>query len=175
MTATAILVPLGTRVPQVSPDAFVAPGVVLVGDVHIEAGASIWYGAVLRGDDISIRVGQRANVQDGAVIHGDAGFDVDIGDEVTIGHRAVVHGGRIGAGALVGMSATVLDGAVIGDGAMVGAGALVTARSQVEAGSLWLGAPAKPVRVLRESEREGIRAGVQLYADKAFRMLDAAR
>lgn len=135
-------------VPQVAEGVTIAEGAVLVGDVHLAADASVWFGCVLRADLSSIRIGARSNVQDGTVIHlGDHDPTV-VGEDVVIGHRAVLHGCTIGDACLIGIQATVLDGAVIGAGSIVGAGAVVTAAMQVPPRSVVLGTPAKVVKTL---------------------------
>jgi carbonic anhydrase/acetyltransferase-like protein (isoleucine patch superfamily) len=134
--------------PRISPDAFVAPGAVVVGDVSLAPGASVWYAAVLRGDVASISVGRNSNVQDGCVVHVDHDQPTVIGDHVTIGHSAVVHAAVIEDEVLVGMNATVLSGAVVGRGSIVGAGALVTEGARIPPGSLVLGVPGRVVRQL---------------------------
>lgn len=130
--------------PEVHPDAFVAPGVVLAGNVHVAAGASIWFGCVLRAEVGSIRIGVESNVQDGSVVHADPDFDVVVGDRVTVGHRVVLHGCQVHDDALVGMGAIVLNGASIGVAALVGAGAVVTEGTDVARDTVVLGAPARP-------------------------------
>jgi carbonic anhydrase/acetyltransferase-like protein (isoleucine patch superfamily) len=132
--------------PQVDPDAWVAPSAVLIGDVHLAAGASLWPTAVARGDVCSIHVGVGSNVQDGAVLHGDPGQPVRIGADVTIGHRAVIHGATLEDGCLIGIGAIVLNGVTVGAGALVAAGAVVT--RDVPAGTLVMGAPAQARRQL---------------------------
>ena len=164
----ALLVPFGDKVPQIAADAYVAPNATLIGDVTIEAEASVWFGAVLRGDDEAIRIGPRSNVQDNAVIHADFGLPTIVGADVTIGHGAIVHGARIGDGALIGMGATVLNGARIGAEAIVGANALVSEGKDFAARTLILGVPAK---VARELDEEGARAG----RDGAARYVERAR
>ena len=153
--------------PRVDPTTFVAPSAVLIGDVEIGPSASIWYGAVLRGDDCAIRIAADANVQDCTIIHGDFGNDVHVGAGATIGHRAILHGCRIGAGALVGMAAVVLDGALVDKEAMVGAGAVVAAGKQVKPRTLWLGCPAREIRALTDADLASMRDGTALYKDKA--------
>ena len=140
--------------PRVHPNAWVAPGAVIVGDVTIGEDSSIWYGCVLRGDVESIRIGARSNVQDGSVLHVTKDrFSCVVGDEVTIGHRAVVHGCTVGDGALIGIGAIVLDGASVGDGALVAAGSVVTPGATIGPGMLAMGTPAREVRPLRDDER----------------------
>lgn len=133
------------KAPRVHPTAFLAPGAFVVGEVEVGEGASIWFGAVVRGDLERVVVGPGSNVQDGAVLHADPGFPCLLEARVTVGHRAVVHGAVVGEGALVGMGAVVLNGARIGKGAVVGAGAVVTAGMEVPEGMLALGVPARVV------------------------------
>jgi carbonic anhydrase/acetyltransferase-like protein (isoleucine patch superfamily) len=133
--------------PEIGDNTFLAETAVVVGDVVIGKDCSIWYGAVLRGDVNSIRLGDRVNVQDGAVIHTLYEKSVSIlGDDVSVGHNAVIHGAKIENGALIGMGAIVLDHAVVGEGAIVAAGALVLGGTQVEPGSIYAGVPAKFVK-----------------------------
>jgi carbonic anhydrase/acetyltransferase-like protein (isoleucine patch superfamily) len=142
------------KVPTVPVANFVAEGAVLVGDVRLAEGASIWYGCVLRADLTYITVGARTNVQDGTVVHlGDVTPTV-IGADVTVGHRAVLHGCTIGDACLIGMQATVLDGAVVGYGSIVGAGSVVTAGTVIPPRSLVLGLPGKVVRTFPEGSEE---------------------
>lgn len=134
------------KTPAVHPTAFIAPGAYVVGAVEVGEGASIWFGAVVRGDLERVVVGPGTNVQDGAVLHADPGFPCLLGPEVTVGHRAVVHGAVVEEGALVGMGAVVLNGARIGKNAVVGAGAVVPPGMEVPEGRLALGVPARVVR-----------------------------
>jgi carbonic anhydrase/acetyltransferase-like protein (isoleucine patch superfamily) len=136
--------------PDVSKAAFIAPNATLIGDLTIGTGASIWYGAVVRADVERIIIGDRSNVQDGAILHGDPGKVTVLEADVTIGHRAVIHGAYIKSGCLIGIGATILDGVVIGSGSIVGAGAVVT--KSVPPRSLVVGIPGKVVRQLSESE-----------------------
>ena len=131
------------RSPRIHPTAFVAPTATLIGDVTIEAGASVWFGAVLRADDAPIVVREGANVQDGAVLHVPPGVPVDVGPGATIAHMCLIHGANIGAEALIGNQATVLDGAVIGARSLVAAGSLVLGGTQIPEGMLVTGSPAK--------------------------------
>jgi carbonic anhydrase/acetyltransferase-like protein (isoleucine patch superfamily) len=154
--------------PTISESAWLAPGCVVIGDVEIGDDASIWYGVVLRGDVHQIRIGARANVQDGSVVHVTAGrFATIIGEEVTVGHRAVVHGCRVGDGALIGIGAIVLDGASVGAGALVAAGAVVPPGGEIPEGVLAVGAPARVVRPLRAEERRLQRERALAYVETA--------
>ena len=132
--------------PTIDPEAWVAESAGVVGDVRLEAGASLWPTAVARGDVCPVLVGRDSNVQDGAVLHGDPGQPVRIGAEVTIGHRAVVHGATLEDGCLVGIGAIVLNGVTVGAGALVAAGSVVT--RDVPPGALVMGAPAQVKRQL---------------------------
>lgn len=134
------------KAPTVHPTAFLAPGAYVVGAVEVGEGASVWFGAVVRGDLERVVIGPGSNVQDGAVLHADPGFPCLLGAHVTVGHRAVVHGAVVEEGALVGMGAVVLNGARIGKNAVVGAGAVVPAGMEVPEGMLALGVPARVVR-----------------------------
>jgi carbonic anhydrase/acetyltransferase-like protein (isoleucine patch superfamily) len=157
---------LGERVPRIAPDVFIAENAVVVGDVEIREGASVWYGAVLRGDVGSIRIGARTNVQDLAIIHMTGGLsNSEIAEDVTIGHGAILHGGKIGRGALIGMGSVVLDNADIGEEAIVAAGSVVPPNMKVPPRVLVRGIPAKVVRELTEEERrEGVR-GALVYGE----------
>src|ERR1700743_2368831 len=131
------------RPPRVDPTAFVAPTATLIGDVVVEAGASIWFNAVLRADYGRIVVREGGNVPDGSVLHGPPGIPVDIGPGATIAHLCVIHGVHVGQEALIANHATVLDGAVIGARSLIAAGSLVLAGTQIPAGMLAVGSPAK--------------------------------
>src|SRR5262245_56098926 len=156
--------------PRIHPDAWIAPGAVVVGDVEIGADSSVWYGSVLRGDVHSIRIGARSNLQDGCILHVTRDrFACRLGDEVTVGHRAVVHGCTVGDGALIGIGAIVLDGAEVGAGALIGAGAVVTPGAKIPERWIALGVPARPVRELTAGEVEEQRARTLAYVDTARR------
>jgi len=132
--------------PKIGKNTFVAETAAVIGDVTIGEDCSIWYGAVLRGDVAAIRIGDRSNVQEGAVFHGTYGISVcEVGNDVTIGHNAIIHGAKIGHRVLIGMGAIVLDNAVVPEGTIVGAGAVVPANTVLEPG-LWVGAPAKKIK-----------------------------
>ena len=139
--------------PTIDPTAWVASEATLIGKVVVEAEASVWFGAVIRGDNEEIRVGAGSNVQENCVLHTDMGYPLVIGPDCTIGHKAMLHGCTIGEGSLVGMGATILNGARIGKGCLIGAGALVTEGKEIPDGSLVMGAPGKVVRMLDEAAR----------------------
>jgi gamma-carbonic anhydrase len=162
----ALIKALGEKVPRIAPDAFIAENAVVVGDVEIAEGASVWYGAVLRGDVGSIRIGARTNVQDLVCIHMTGGLsNSEIAEDVTIGHGAILHGGKIGRGALIGMGSVVLDNADVGEEAIVAAGSVVPPNMKVPPRVLVRGIPAKVVRELTEEERrEGLR-GALVYGE----------
>jgi len=164
---------LGGSSPAVHETAWIAETAVLAGDVTIGDGASIWYGAVLRGDLDSIRIGERSNLQDGVVVHVDEGFPVQVGTGVSVGHRAVLHGCTVEDDVLVGMSATILNGARIGAGSLIAAGALVTEHADIPPGSLVAGVPGKVRRTLTEEEIEHVRTNATTYVDLATRHRDA--
>jgi carbonic anhydrase/acetyltransferase-like protein (isoleucine patch superfamily) len=153
--------------PVLAPGAYVADGAVLIGQVTLAEGSSVWFNAVLRADSEPIRIGRGSNVQDNSTLHVDPGLPCTIGDGVTIGHNAIVHACTVEDNVLVGMHATILSGAVIGRDSIVGANALVTENARVPAGSLVLGVPARVVRALRPEEVEGIRASAESYQKRA--------
>ena len=139
---------LDGHAPQIDPDTWIAPDANLIGRIVVRAGASVWFGATLRGDNEEIVVGAGSNVQEACVLHTDMGYPLVIGANCTIGHKAMLHGCVIGAGSLIGMGATVLNGARIGNGCLIGAGALITEGKEIPDGSLVMGAPGKVVRML---------------------------
>ena len=149
--------------PQIDPTAYIAPGAVIIGNVRIAAGASVWFNAVLRGDNEIIDIGENSNVQDGAVVHTDIGFPVKIEANVTVGHTVILHGCHLEAGCLIGMGATVLNGAVISEGSLVGAGALVTEGKTFEPGQLIVGSPARAIRALDEGGKAITAGGSHFY------------
>lgn len=161
--------------PELHETVWLAPGSVVVGDVEVGADSSVWYNAVVRGDSDAVRIGARTNLQDGVVVHTQAGDPAVIGDDVSVGHGAVVHGARVEDGCLVGMNATVLSGAVVGRGSLVAAGALVPQGMNIPAGSLVAGIPARVVRELREGDREAVRLNAERYAGYTAAHRDATR
>lgn len=155
------------RQPKQSSTTVVLQGAVITGDVEIGNQSSIWHNAVLRGDDGPIRVGARSNIQDGCVLHSARDSAVLVGDDVTVGHACILHGCTIEDGVLVGMGSIVMDYAVLGAGSVIGAGSLVTQGTQIPAGWLAFGRPAKPMRQLTEKEIEENFVSANEYVEKA--------
>ena len=153
--------------PKLGKEVYIAKTAAVLGDVTLGDYSSVWYNAVLRGDINRIVVGHHSNIQDNAVVHLADDFACIIGNYVTIGHSAIVHACTVGDEALIGMGATILDGAVIGAQSIVGANALVTQHTIVPPGSMVLGAPAKVVRALSETERAGLKQWAQKYVENA--------
>ncbi|MDE1952748.1 MAG: gamma carbonic anhydrase family protein [Betaproteobacteria bacterium] len=152
--------------PQVAADVFVADTARVIGRVELGSGVSVWYGAVLRGDNEPIIVGDNSNVQESAVLHTDPGFPLTVGAGVTIGHQATLHGCTVGAGSLIGIQAVVLNGARIGRNCLVGAGALVTEGKEFADGMLILGSPARAVRELTPEQIEQMQRNARTYVDR---------
>ena len=147
--------------------AFVAPNATVQGDVILKPGSTVWYGAVLRGDDGTLTLGENSNVQDNAVLHCDVGGAVTLGRSVTVGHSAVVHGCTVGDGTLIGMHATLLNHCVVGKNCIIGAGALVPEGMVIPAGSLVIGVPGKVVRPVSAEQAAGIKANEEEYLQLA--------
>jgi len=160
---------LGDDAPRIAATAWVADNAQVIGRVELADDASIWYGAVLRGDNDRITIGARSNVQDGSVLHADAGFPLTLGADVTVGHQAMLHGCTVGDGSLIGIQAVVLNGARIGRQSLVGAGAVVTEGKEFPDGSLILGAPAKAVRSVTPEQVERLRFAARHYVENAER------
>ncbi len=157
------------RIPQIDSTAFVAENAAIIGDVILKERASVWFGAVLRGDINSITVGERSNVQDLCVVHVDKDKPVVIGNDVTVGHGAILHGCVIEDDCLIGMGAIVLDGAVIGKGSIVGAGALVPPNKKIKPGTLVAGVPAQKLRGLSDADRKSLINHALSYSEYARR------
>lgn len=149
--------------PRIHADTWTAPDANIIGKVVIEAGASVWFGATLRGDNEEILVGEGTNVQENCVLHTDMGYPLVIGANCTIGHKAMLHGCTIGDGSLIGMGATLLNGCRIGRGCLIGAGALVTEGKDIPDGSLVMGAPGKIVRSLDDEARARLLKSAEGY------------
>jgi carbonic anhydrase/acetyltransferase-like protein (isoleucine patch superfamily) len=168
---SGLIVPFNGVRPRIAEDAFIAENAVIIGDVEIAPGASIWYGCVVRGDVNRIRIGRNTNIQDGSVIHvnsdragSEGGEATHIGDSVTVGHMVLLHACTVEEGAFIGMRAVVMDKAVVEARAMVAAGALVTPGKRIRSGELWAGSPARRVRTLGEEEYGELAAISELYA-----------
>lgn len=146
-------------------ECWIAPDANVIGKVTLGVDVGVWFGATLRGDQDTITIGARSNIQEGAVIHVDPGYPVKVGEGCTIGHRAIVHGCTIGRNTLIGMGATILNGVVIGDNCLVGANALVTEGKVFPDNSLIVGAPAKAVRILDDAAVEGLRLSAAHYVN----------
>ncbi|MGI8477841.1 MAG: gamma carbonic anhydrase family protein [Thermomicrobiales bacterium] len=153
--------------PKIAADAFIAPGAVIVGDVVIGAGSSVWFNTVIRGDSAPIRIGAGTNIQDGAVVHVDPDAPCTIGDGVTVGHGAIVHGTTVGDRVTIGMGAIVLSRSRIGDGAVIAAGAVVAEGAEVAAGALMMGVPAKEKRSLDAEGRAAFASAGPRYVANA--------
>lgn len=155
--------------PVVPASAWVAPSADLIGAVRLGANVSVWFGAVIRADNTDILVGDRSNVQEGAMLHSDPGSPLTVGEDCTIGHHAILHGCTVGDRTLIGMGATVLNNAVIGDDCIVGAGALVTEGKTFPPGSLIVGSPARAIRTLDDGAKTMLKASAAHYVDRQRR------
>jgi carbonic anhydrase/acetyltransferase-like protein (isoleucine patch superfamily) len=160
---------LGGRRPRVHPDAYIAPTAVLIGDVEVEAGASVWFGAVLRGDEAAIRVGEGANIQDNVVVHCAENLPTIIGKDATVGHSAQLEGCVVEQGALVGMGATMLQRSRLGKGSMLAAGAVLQEGADIPPGQLAAGVPARVKKPLDGSSDNWVATSAQHYRDRAIR------
>jgi carbonic anhydrase/acetyltransferase-like protein (isoleucine patch superfamily) len=150
-------------------DYWVAPTGDVMGNVTLETGSSVWFGAVIRGDNDKITVGEGSNIQENSVLHTDPGFPLTIGKNCTIGHKAILHGCTIGENSLIGMGATVLNGVIIGKNCLIGAGALVTEGKVIPDGSLVVGAPARVVRELDAAAIQGLKGSAFHYQENMRR------
>ena len=160
---------LGALVPRVAASAWIADSAVVAGDVELGEQCSVWVHAPLRGDPERLVIGARSNVQDGAVLHADAGSPLVIGEGVTVGHQVMLHGCTVGDGSLIGIQAVVLNGARIGRHCLVAAGAVVTEGKEFPDGSMIMGAPARVVRELTLQQIEGLKRSAQHYVDNGAR------
>lgn len=160
---------LDGKTPRIADDAWIAPDANLIGDVVVEEGGSVWFGATLRGDNEEIRVGKGSNVQENCVFHTDMGYPLTIGENCTIGHKVMLHGCTIGDNSLVGMGATILNGAKIGKNCLIGAGALITENKEIPDGSLVMGSPGKVMRQLDEAAIAGLTLSALHYQDNMRR------
>jgi carbonic anhydrase/acetyltransferase-like protein (isoleucine patch superfamily) len=161
----ALIKTLRNITPKIAEDVFLAENATIIGDVEIGEGSSVWFGAVIRGDVDSIRIGKRTNVQDLVMVHCSFEYSpTHIGDDVTIGHGAVVHGCEVRDRCLIGMNAVVLDKAVVGPDAVVAAGSVVLEGTVIEPGFLYGGIPAKKIKALTEKQLQGLKDSAAGYA-----------
>ena len=158
---------LGDISPEIDASAYITDSANVIGNVRIEANASVWFDVTIRGDNELIVVGENSNVQEGSILHTDMGFPLTIGKNVTIGHQAMLHGCTVGEGSLIGIQAVILNGAKIGKNCLVGAGALVTEGKQFPDNSLIVGSPAKVIRTLTEEAIAAMHDNTQHYVDGA--------
>lgn len=160
---------LGSSQVEAHAESWVAPNATLVGKVKLEPGASVWFNAVLRGDNELIHIGENSNVQDGTVMHTDMGFPLNIGTGVTIGHNAMLHGCTVGDYSLIGINAVILNGAKIGKYCIIGANSLIGEGKEIPDGSLVIGSPGKVVRELTEPQKKMLEASAAHYVHNAQR------
>lgn len=153
------------QTPEISPTAFIADGVRIIGDVKIAEGANIWYNSTLRGDIERIEVGKFTNIQDNTVVHVMSDSPTIIGDYVTIGHGCIIHCSKIGNNSLIGMGAILLGHAEIGDNCIIGAGTIITERKVIPPNSLVFGSPARIIRELRQDDLEALRGSALHYSE----------
>ena len=167
-----MIVSLGDRRPNLEGDGhFIAPTAAIIGSVTLKQGASVWFNAVLRGDNDLIEVGANSNIQDGAVLHTDPGIELIIGDNVTVGHRVMLHGCTIGSNSLIGIGATLLNRSRIGSNCIVGAQSLITEGKEFPDGVLIFGSPAKVIRDLNDQELEFLITAADVYVQNSQRFL----
>jgi carbonic anhydrase/acetyltransferase-like protein (isoleucine patch superfamily) len=160
---------LDTLTPHLHETAWVADSAQVIGNVELAEGASVWFGAILRGDNELLRIGKNSNVQDGSMLHSDPGFPLTLGENVTIGHQVMLHGCTVGDGTLIGIKSTVLNGAKIGKNSVVGAGSLVTEGKEFPDNSMIMGSPARVVRVLTPEQIAGFARAAAHYVENAKR------
>ena len=160
---------LGEHTPQIGSGAWVADSASVIGQVTLGDGVSVWYGAVIRGDNHHICLGRNSNVQDGCVLHTDAGITLTLGERVTVGHQAMLHGCTVGDGSLIGIQSVLLNGARIGRNCIVGAGAVVPEGKEFPDGALIIGAPARLVRMLDEQQIAALAHVSEHYLEQARR------
>lgn len=160
---------LGESRVEAHPQSWVAPNATLVGKIRLDAGANVWFGAVLRGDNELVHVGENSNVQDGSVMHTDMGYPLTLGTGVTVGHNAMLHGCTVGDYSLIGINAVILNGAKIGKYCIIGANTLIAEGKEIPDGSLVVGSPGKVIRELTEQQRKMLEASAAHYVHNAQR------
>ena len=166
---------LGQRRVERAPDVFIAPNATLIGSITLRSRSSVWFNAVLRGDNDPITIGEETNIQDGSILHTDEGVPLGLGRGVTVGHKAMLHGCTVGEYSLIGIGAVVLNRAQIGAYCIIGANALVPEGKEIPEGSLVLGSPGRVVRSLSEAERGSLRQSAATYVANAARYLGQLR
>ena len=162
-----MIMKLNGKRPETEKASFIAENATIIGDVKLEEGTTVWYGAVIRGDGDSIRIGKNTNIQDNTVVHVDPDNPVVIGENVTIGHSCIIHGCTIGDNCLIGMGSIIMNGAKIGDNCLVGAGALITENKEFPSGSKIIGSPAKMKSEVTEKDLELIKYSADYYMKDA--------
>jgi carbonic anhydrase/acetyltransferase-like protein (isoleucine patch superfamily) len=167
-----MIYPYNNKTPEIHESVFLAPGSHIIGDVTIGEGSSIWFNAVLRGDEAPIRIGKKCNVQDNSTLHLYDKFPLILEDEVSIGHNVILHGCTVRQGALIGMGATILDGTEIGEWSLVGANTFIPSGKKIPPRSLVLGSPGKVVRELTDADYELIRLTIDTYCQKGKEFKD---
>ena len=160
---------LGQSSVETHPESWIAPNAAVVGKVRLDKQASVWFGAVLRGDNELIHIGEQSNVQDGTVMHTDMGFPLTLGKGVTVGHNAMLHGCTVGDYSLIGINAVILNGAKIGKYCIIGANTLIAEGKEIPDGSLVVGSPGKVVRELNEQQKKMLEASAAHYVHNAKR------
>jgi len=160
---------LGESRVETHPQSWAAPGATLIGKIRLDAGASVWFGAVLRGDNELIHIGENSNVQDGSVLHTDMGHPLTLGTGVTVGHNAMLHGCEVGDYSLIGINAVILNGAKIGKYCIIGANTLIPEGKVIPDGSLVVGSPGKVVRELTDEQKKMLEASAAHYVQNAQR------
>lgn len=160
---------LGDVTPKIADDAWVAPTAAVMGNVEMGAESSVWFGAVIRGDNDLISIGARSNIQDNSVLHTDPGMPLDIGEDVIVGHQVMLHGCTIGDNTLIGIGATVLNGAKIGKNCLIGAHALITEGKEIPDNSMVVGAPGRVIRKLNEQQVQMLKLNADVYVHNAKR------
>lgn len=164
---------LGDDAPRIAASAWVADSADVIGRVQLDDEASVWYGAVLRGDNEWLTIGRGTNIQDGSVLHSDPGSPLTLGSGITVGHQVMLHGCTVGDGSLIGIQSVILNGARIGRHCIVGAGALITEGKEYPDGSLIIGSPAKVARMLTPEQIQRLAQSARQYVDNARRHRDA--
>ncbi|MDP3031065.1 MAG: gamma carbonic anhydrase family protein [Rhodocyclaceae bacterium] len=160
---------LGDKLPQLAPSVWIAPNATVISDVHLAENVSVWWNAVLRGDNDPITIGANTNIQDGSVLHTDVGQPLTLGRDITVGHKVMLHGCTIGDGSLIGMGSIVLNGAVIGKQCLIGAGALIPEGKVIPDRSLVVGAPGRIVRERSDAQLAMLAASAVHYVGNAQR------